>query len=153
MSSSNSSICMSRVWHDKSTSNLLHHADHCDPTTVMGSSSIKAYSQGSTYNPAKHRMNIALWVARCHHPFSIVQDKELLEIFNDLNNQCVTLLCATVSQDVKEIFKMSHAKVATLLQVSLSVSMLLLGHSNVAGHRLIVANFIYALMAGPRCKL
>lgn len=108
---------MSRIRHDKSTSNLLRHADICDPDAVTGPGSIKAFAQGSTYNPSKHRMKIALWVARRHRPFSIVQDDELLDIFNDLNSQCVTPSRVTVSWDVKEIFRMSQAKVAALLQV------------------------------------
>jgi hypothetical protein len=114
---------MSRIRHDKSTSNLIHHTDNCDPLTVAGSGSIKAFAQGSTYHPAKHQMQIALWVARHHHPFSIVQDEELLDIFHDLNSQCVTPSRVTVSRDVKEIFKLSRAKVAAILQVRI-VSML-----------------------------
>jgi hypothetical protein len=68
-------------------------------------------------------MQIALWVARHHHPFSIVQDEELLDIFHDLNSQCVTPSRVTVLRDVKEIFKLSRAKVAAILQVRI-VSML-----------------------------
>lgn len=131
LSNSNPSIRMSRVRHDKSTSNLIRHADTCDPATAVGSSSIEAYSHGSSYHPAKHRMKIALWIARHHRPFSVVQDEELLEIFHDLNSQCVTPSRVTVSRDVKDIFKLSRAKVAALLQVFLSFTKVLLDLNNV----------------------
>jgi len=62
-------------------------------------------------------MKIALWVARCHRPFSIVEDEELLDIFHDLNAQCITPSRVTVSRDVMEIFKMTRVKVAKILQV------------------------------------
>jgi hypothetical protein len=32
-------------------------------------------------------MKLALWVARRHRPFTIVEDKELVDIFMDLNNK------------------------------------------------------------------
>ena len=111
---------MSRIRHNKSTSNLIHHADICDPATVAGSGSIKAFAQGSTYHPAKHCMKIALWVAWHHHPFSIIQDKVLLSIFHDLNSQCRMPSWVTVSRDIKEIFKLSCAKVAAILQVHIA---------------------------------
>jgi Na+-transporting NADH:ubiquinone oxidoreductase subunit NqrA len=62
-------------------------------------------------------MKVALWVARRHRPFAIVEDPELLEIFHDLNNKCTTPSASTVSRDVKEIFQVSRKKVAQLLQV------------------------------------
>lgn len=74
------------------------------------------FAQGSTYNAATHRMNIALWVARRHRPFSIVEDPELLEIFRDLNNKVVTPSASTVSRDVKELFLLSRNTVAQRLQ-------------------------------------
>jgi hypothetical protein len=84
---------------------------------VTGAGSIKIFAYGSTYDPVKHHVKIALWVARHHHPFSIVQDEELLDIFRDLNHKCITPSQVTVSRDVQEIFKMSQVKVANILQV------------------------------------
>ena len=111
---------MSHVCHNKSMSNLIWHANTCDPGATSSSSSIKAFAHGSTDHPAKHCMKIAFWVAQHHWPFAIVEDAELLNIFHDLNNQCTTPSWVTVSRDMKEIFKMSCTKVAGILQVSYS---------------------------------
>jgi hypothetical protein len=81
---------------------------------------MQRFSQGSKYTPAKHRMKLALWVARRNRPFVIVEDPELLDIFLDLNSQCVTPSQSTVSRDIKEIFNISQKKVAAILQVRLT---------------------------------
>jgi hypothetical protein len=47
----------------------------------------------------------------------IVEDEELLDIFHNLNNKCVTPLASTVSHDLKEILQMSQGKVVDMLQV------------------------------------
>jgi hypothetical protein len=67
-------------------------------------------------------MKVALWVVRRNRPFAIVEDQELLDIFHDLNNKCVTPSASTVSCDVKEIFHMTRVKVAGRLQVSFTMS-------------------------------
>ena len=63
-------------------------------------------------------MKIALWVSKNNRPFSIVEDEELLDIFTDLNPNCVTSSGQTVSRDVKEIFYISRNEVGALLRVS-----------------------------------
>jgi hypothetical protein len=62
-------------------------------------------------------MKLALWVARCHRPFAIVEDNELVDIFMDLNNKVEVPSRFTVSRDVKEIFAMSRVKVSEILKV------------------------------------
>jgi hypothetical protein len=62
-------------------------------------------------------MKIAIWVARRHRPFAIVEDDELVDIFMDLNNKVEVPSRFTVSRDVKEIFEMSRKKVADILKV------------------------------------
>ena len=62
-------------------------------------------------------MKIALWVARRHRPFTIVEDDELINIFTDLNNKVEVPSRVTVSRDVQEIFKMSRVKVSDILKV------------------------------------
>jgi hypothetical protein len=62
-------------------------------------------------------MKIAIWVARRHRPFNIVEDDELINIFTDLNNKVEVPSRFTVSRDVKEIFDMSRKKVAEMLKV------------------------------------
>ena len=100
-------MTMSRARHDDSTSNLVRHVRDCDKTAPPGSGSITAFAQGSTYTPHKLQMKIALWVARRHRPFSIIEDPELIDILRDLNSKVVTPSRYTVSRDVKEIFQMS----------------------------------------------
>jgi hypothetical protein len=78
---------------------------------------MEAFASGTKYNKATHRLKLALWVARRHRPFAIVQDPELLEIFRDLNSRVETPSESTVSRDVKEIFALSRANVAKILQV------------------------------------
>jgi hypothetical protein len=112
------SIKVTRVRHDDSTSNLVRHVKACDGGMIRaGSSSIAAFAQGSTYTPQKFRMKLAIWVARHHRPFAIVEDDGLIDIFMDLNNRVEVPLRFTVSRDVKEIFEMSRVKVAAILKV------------------------------------
>lgn len=112
------SIKVTRVRHDDSTSNLVRHVKACDGGMIgTGSGSITAFAQGSTYTPHKLRMKLAIWVARRHRPFAIVEDDELRDIFTDLNNKVEVPSRFTVSRDVKEIFDMSRVKVAAILKV------------------------------------
>ena len=111
------SIKVTRIRHDNSTSNLVRHARSCTGVSTRGSSSIAAFAQGSTYTPHKFRMKLAIWVARRHRPFTIVEDEELVDIFTDLNNKVEVPSRFTVSRDVKEIFNMSCVKVAEILKV------------------------------------
>jgi hypothetical protein len=118
--SSRPSINIVRARHDESTSNLSRHVQKCTPVDSKEAHAMQAYSQGSQYTPAQHRMKLALWVARRNRPFAIVEDPELLDIFSDLNSRCVTPGRRTVSRDIKEIFTLSRAKVAAILQVRLA---------------------------------
>lgn len=58
---------------------------------------------GSSYNPTKHRVKIALWIATRRRPFLLVEDDELLDIFHDLNSACVTPNRQMVSKDIREM--------------------------------------------------
>lgn len=87
---------------------------------------MRVYAHGSQYNQARHRMKIALWIARHNHPFSIVEDEELLDIFSDLNSACVTPKRRTVSRDIQQIFFMSRENIGALLWVCLYLCFLIL---------------------------
>jgi len=63
-------------------------------------------------------MKIVLWIARCNHPFSIIEDPELLDIFHDLNAACTTVNRRTVSRDIREVFHIAHEHVGAMLHVS-----------------------------------
>jgi hypothetical protein len=116
------SIKVTHVCHDDSTSNLVCHAKACDGGAIATSlNSIAAFAQGSTYTPQKFRMKLALWVARRHRPFSIVEDDELVDIFMDLNNKVEVPSRFTMLWDVKEIFDLSRVKVAAILKVCAKV--------------------------------
>jgi hypothetical protein len=114
----NPSVTVTRVRHDESTSNLVHHSDRCTPGATTTTSSITSFAHGSTYSYPKFRVKLALWVARRHRPFSIIEDEELIDIFMDLNNRVEVPSHVTVSCDVKEIFQISRVKVVEILQVS-----------------------------------
>ncbi len=60
----------------------------------------------------------ALWVTRCHRPYAIVADDELLAIFRMLYAQVEVPHPTTLSRDVKEIFLIAQKNVAHMLQVS-----------------------------------
>jgi len=87
-----------------------------------------AYANGLQYHEATHRMKIALWVARRNRPFSIVEDPKVLDIFHDLNFNCITPKQRTVACDVLEIFVSSRKKVGELLQVGLLSSSIFWSH-------------------------
>ena len=102
-----------------------------------------------TNHSATHHMKVALWVARCHCPFAIIEDPELLDIFRDLNNKCTTPSASTVSRDIKEIFQLTPKKVAQMLQVH---SLFPFSYLVLMTVRLTEANYISALMAGHHLK-
>ena len=72
---------------------------------------------GSTYLAPKLQMKLALWAVWCHCLFAIVADPEFIKILTDLNNKVIMPSPNTISQDIKDIFTMSHLKVALILQV------------------------------------
>jgi hypothetical protein len=118
---SHPSIKVSRARHDESTSNLVRHADSCDPSDTATSRAMTSFAHGSTYSAPKLRMKLALWAVRRHRPFAIVADPEFIEILTDLNNKVIVPSPTTLSRDVREFFNMSRLKVATILQVGFSL--------------------------------
>ena len=116
---SHPSITISRAQHDESTSNLTCHIWNCAPMNLTQTCALAVYASGSKYTKASHWMKLVLWVSSCHHPFTIVEDTELLNIFMDLNPNCETSSCHTLSRDVKEIFSLTCGEMGTMLQVSL----------------------------------
>jgi hypothetical protein len=65
------------------------------------------------------RYLIAMWCARRHRPFNIVEDDELNEIFHMLYARVEVPHPTTVSRDVKEIFYICKKNVVEFLQVCL----------------------------------
>lgn len=62
------------------------------------------------------RYLLALWIARRHRPFAIVEDPELLAIFEMLYAKVETPSRSTVSRDVREIFAVTHKHIGQLLK-------------------------------------
>ena len=117
----NSSIRVTRVRHNDSTSNLIRHVKNCDGVTLGAAGSLKNFAHGSTYTPHKLQMKLALWIAHRHRPFAIVEDTELLDILKDLNNKVEVPSRFMVSRDVREIFDISQKQVAGILKVHIGL--------------------------------
>jgi hypothetical protein len=116
---SNPSIKVTRARHDESTSNLVCHANSCDPAQSSASRAITAFAQGSTYTAPKLRMKLALWVVRHHRSFAIVADADFIDILHDLDSRVIVPSPQTVSRDVQDIFKITRTHIIKMLQVSL----------------------------------
>jgi hypothetical protein len=108
---------ITRVRTDDSTSNLVKHVSHCQPTIGLENELITMYANGQTYNAPQMRFLLAKWVSRRFRPFLIVEDPELIAIFRMLYGRVQVPSASTVSRDVKEIFVMSKICVKHLLQV------------------------------------
>ncbi|TDL13119.1 hypothetical protein BD410DRAFT_735688, partial [Rickenella mellea] len=75
------SIGVTRVRHDTSTSNLKRHVDECSPDNAPATSLLKKFLGGATYDKAKFRFLMAIWIARRHRPFLIAEDPEHHQMF------------------------------------------------------------------------
>ena len=78
---------------------------------------ISTFAHGSTYNPRKFQLKLIIWIARCSHPFAIVDDPEFIDLLRTLNSRVSIPSCSTVSRDVLEVFKISQGNVAAVLKV------------------------------------
>lgn len=77
---------------------------------------ITAFAQGSRYTPARLRYKLALWVTRCHRPFSIVEDPELVDIFQDFNSRVLIPSRHTLTRDIQDIYQVTRKSLALKLQ-------------------------------------
>ena len=69
------------------------------------------YANGHTYTPAWMRYLLAKWVSCQFWPFAIVEDLELIAIFQMLYGRAQIPSALTVSHDVKEIFELTKISV------------------------------------------
>jgi hypothetical protein len=113
------SISLVRDRYEDSTANLNRHVKQCNPDETPSSQQMTAFTNGTTYAPARFRYLLAMWCARRHRPFNIVKDDELIEIFRMLYDRVDVPHPITVSRDVKEIFSLCKENVANYLQVIL----------------------------------
>lgn len=100
-----------------SESNLKNHANTCTPTANAQTGAIEVLMQDSQYTKAKLCTKLMLWVICCHRPYTIVEDRPLLEIFRMLNSKAKIPSARTVSCDIQEKFLLTKKNVAAMLQV------------------------------------
>ncbi|KAJ3511644.1 hypothetical protein NMY22_g15587 [Coprinellus aureogranulatus] len=107
---------VTRVYYDESTLNLNRHGNSCDAEDTTESRALVAlYVKSSSYNSARHRVRIVLWVARRSRPYSIIKDEELQDIFRDLHANCESPSRHTLSRDVIEVHGLTKEAVVEML--------------------------------------
>ncbi|PIL27248.1 hypothetical protein GSI_10392 [Ganoderma sinense ZZ0214-1] len=112
----NPSVHVDRKLTDESTSNLNRHINVCVPPTALNATQITGYAQGVNYSYARVRYLLAMWIARRHRPFTIVEDLEFCELLHMLYARVEIPSRVTISRDLKDIFEDSCARVKTKLQ-------------------------------------
>ena len=116
---SHPSIYLNRIVHEDSTSNLLRHVRMCEPPDTPESETLAAYASGgpgATYSKAKFRYLLALWCARRHRPFSIVEDPEFRRIVCMLYTRAETPSRISVSRDIQHL--LAHARTQLIVQLA-----------------------------------
>lgn len=103
---------------EDSTGNLRRHADCCDPDETPETELLATYAHGVTYTAARMRLLLALWCARRHRPYAIVEDPEIKEIFRMLYPRVYIPSRTTVSRDVRVIHRDMQEALIELLAVS-----------------------------------
>ena len=95
---------------DKTTSNLIWHANSCDPSTSTTPTPTSNFDVGS------FRYLMAAWTARRTRPHAIIEDEELHEIFVMLLSMIETHSHQTVTRDISDMYERSHVAIALHLQ-------------------------------------
>ncbi|PIL32946.1 hypothetical protein GSI_05064 [Ganoderma sinense ZZ0214-1] len=113
----NPSKHVDRTLTDESTGNLHRHIQVCTPLPPTDTKEITEYAQGVNYSYARLQYLLAMWIARRHRPFTIVEDPEFRELLRMLYARVEIPSRVTVSRDVKDIFEDSRARVKAKLQV------------------------------------
>lgn len=78
---------------------------------------ITAYAHGVAYSPARLRVMLALWCARRHRPYAIVDDPEFHGILQMLYAKVELPSRHTVSRDVQTIFERTRGRLISLFHV------------------------------------
>lgn len=111
------SCTVTRKRADDSTSNLTRHIKRCAPKKTPQTQLITAYTSGSSYSKAKFRYLVTMWIVRHHRPFRIVEDEELVELFQMLYAQVHVPTRNSISRDVQEIYTMTKKSIGRMLRV------------------------------------
>ena len=78
---------------------------------------ITEYAKGVNYSYARVRFLLAMWIARRHRPFTIVEDPEFKELLCMLYPRVEIPSRVTVSRNLKVIFEDSRARVKVMFEV------------------------------------
>ncbi|OJT11245.1 hypothetical protein TRAPUB_12245 [Trametes pubescens] len=89
--------------YENSTGNLGRHILGCDPDDTPQVEQITVYAQGSTYSAARVRLYCAMWCARRHRPYIIVEDPEFRAMLRMLYGKVEIPKRMTVGRDVQLI--------------------------------------------------
>ena len=108
---------MDRKEWEESTGNLQRHVKQCEPMEDPEVQLIEQYASGATYSYPRLRFLLAMWSARRHRPFAIVEDPEFHAIVKMLYPRVELPSRVTVSRDVSDIFKESKKRVIAMLKV------------------------------------
>ena len=108
---------VSRARWDSSTSNLGRHIEKDCHAAPPEGQRIEDFAHGSTYTKHRMRYLLALWCARRHRPYLIIQDPELLAIFRMLYSKVQVPHPTTLSKDVQEVYEISRRNLISLLKV------------------------------------
>ncbi|KAF8515549.1 hypothetical protein JB92DRAFT_2829628 [Gautieria morchelliformis] len=116
----NPSKSVTRNRMDESTSNLQHHVNECSPVKLSETHALAVYANGTTHSSTHMLFLLAKWCAHNHRPFSIINDKELIQIFKMLYGRVDIPSHVTLSRDIHEVFDFSKAHVSRFLKAILS---------------------------------
>ena len=109
-----------RADYEDSTGNLGRHRNTCEPPDSAEVQLIETFASGVTYSDERLRYFVALWCARRHRPYNIIDDPELQHIMVMLYQKVKIPSRHTVSRDIKSILDFSKARVITMFQVRFS---------------------------------
>ena len=109
---------MTRADYEDSTGNLGRHIDLCIPVDAPEVQLMENYSRGVTYSWERMRYQLAMWCARRHRPFSIVEDREFQEILQMLYPKVRLPSRFTISRDIRMVHDVTRDSVKDYLGVS-----------------------------------
>ena len=115
-------VAVRRAPYEDSTSNLKRHIRNCVPEDTPQTQMISAYAHGVTYSFARLRYFIAMWCARRHRPFSIVEDEEFKEMMAMLYPKVRLPSRYMVSRDIGMITTLAKDELIHKLKVCKKIS-------------------------------
>lgn len=75
------------------------------------------YAAGVSYTPARFCFLLAMWCARHHRPFAVVEDEELCKIFRMLYAKVDIPSRFTISRDIQLLHVDSRVRVIAFFKV------------------------------------